>query len=79
MSPRFPSVLVVPRPGNTGERRLDHIQHETHQTSNIDLPAPATKVRYKLEIAGCNNPWADSMRPHNRRLLGTDTLGARTL
>jgi hypothetical protein len=38
-----------------------------------------TKVRYKLEIAGCNYPWADSMRPYMQRLHGTNTLGAKTL
>jgi hypothetical protein len=35
------------------------------------------KVRYKLEIAGCNNPWANSMCPYMQRLH--DTLGAKTL
>jgi hypothetical protein len=27
-------------------------------------PTYARKVRYKLEIAGCNNPWADLMSPY---------------
>jgi hypothetical protein len=27
-------------------------------------PARAAKVRYKIEVAGCNNPWAASMRPY---------------
>jgi hypothetical protein len=39
----------------------------------------AAKSRYKIEIASCNNPWADSMRPYMQRLLGTDSLGAKTL
>jgi hypothetical protein len=30
-------------------------------------------------VAGCNNPWAASMRPYMQRLLGTDSLGAKTL
>jgi hypothetical protein len=39
----------------------------------------AAKARYKIEVAGCNNPWADLMRPYMHRLLGTDNLGAKTL
>jgi hypothetical protein len=42
-------------------------------------PTRAAKVRYKVEVAGCNNPWAASMRPYMQRLLGTDSLGDRTL
>jgi hypothetical protein len=42
-------------------------------------PTRATKVRYKVEVAGCNNPWVTSMRPYMQRLLGTDSLGAKTL
>jgi hypothetical protein len=42
-------------------------------------PSRAAKVRYKIEISGCNNPWADSMRPYMQRLMGTDSLGAKTL
>jgi hypothetical protein len=40
-------------------------------------PSRAAKVRY--EISGCNNPWADSMRPYMQRLMGTVSLGAKTL
>jgi hypothetical protein len=42
-------------------------------------PIRAAKVRYKVEVAGCNNPWAASMRPYMQRLMGIDSLGARTL
>jgi hypothetical protein len=42
-------------------------------------PTRATKVRYKIEVANCNNPWAASMRPYMQRLLGNDSLGAKTL
>jgi hypothetical protein len=42
-------------------------------------PTRAPKVRYKIEVAGCNNPWAASMRPYMQRLLGTYSLGAKTL
>jgi hypothetical protein len=42
-------------------------------------PSRAATARYKLEIVGCNNPWADSMRPYMQRLLSTGTLGAKTL
>jgi hypothetical protein len=42
-------------------------------------PARVAKVRYKIEVASCNNLWADSMRPYMQRLLGTDSLGAKTL
>jgi ABC-type microcin C transport system permease subunit YejE len=42
-------------------------------------PTRAAKVRYKVEVAGCNNPGAASMRPYMQRLLGTDTLGAEML
>jgi hypothetical protein len=41
-------------------------------------PTRAAKVRYKVEVAGYNNPWAASMRPYMKRLLGTDSLGAKT-
>jgi hypothetical protein len=36
-----------------------------------------TKVRCKLKIAGCNNPWANSPCPYLQRLHAT--LGAKTL
>jgi hypothetical protein len=39
----------------------------------------ATKVRYTIEVASCNNPWAASMRPYMQRLLGTCILRAKTL
>jgi hypothetical protein len=39
----------------------------------------AAKVRYKIEVAGCNNPWATLMRLYMQRLLGTYSLGAKTL
>jgi hypothetical protein len=42
-------------------------------------PTRVAKVRYKIEVAGCNNPWAASMRPYMQRLLGTYSLGAKTL
>jgi hypothetical protein len=42
-------------------------------------PTRAAKVQYKVEVAGCNNPWAASMRLYMQRLLGTDSLGAKTL
>jgi hypothetical protein len=42
-------------------------------------PTRVTKVRYKIEVAGFNNPWAASMRPYMQRLLGTYNLGAKTL
>jgi hypothetical protein len=42
-------------------------------------PTRAANVRYKVEVAGCNNPWAASMRPYMQRLLGIDSLGAKTL
>jgi hypothetical protein len=43
-------------------------------------PIRPTMVRYMLEIAGCNNRYADSsIRPYMQRLLGTDTLGAKAL
>jgi hypothetical protein len=42
-------------------------------------PALATKARYKIDVACCNNPWADSKRPYMQRLLGTDNLGAKFL
>jgi hypothetical protein len=42
-------------------------------------PTRAAKVRYKVEVAGCNNPWAASIRPYMQRLLGSDSLGAKTL
>jgi hypothetical protein len=32
-----------------------------------------------IDIAGCNNHWADLMRPYMQRLMGTDKLGAKTL
>jgi hypothetical protein len=31
-----------------------------------------------MEVAGCNNPWAASMRPYMQRLLGAYSLGAKT-
>jgi hypothetical protein len=40
-------------------------------------PARATKVRYKIKVAGYNNPCADSMRPYMQRPLGTNSLGAK--
>jgi hypothetical protein len=42
-------------------------------------PTRAAKLRYKIEVAGCKNPWAASMRPYMQRLLGTYNLGAKTL
>jgi hypothetical protein len=42
-------------------------------------PTRAAKVRYKIEVAGCNKPWPASIRPYMQRLLGTDSLGAKTL
>jgi hypothetical protein len=42
-------------------------------------PAQAAKVRYKIEVAGCNNTWAASMRPYMQRLLGTHRIVAKTL
>jgi hypothetical protein len=30
-------------------------------------------------VAGCNNPWAASMRPYMQHLMGTDNLGAKPL
>jgi hypothetical protein len=30
-------------------------------------------------VAYCNNPWAASVRPYMQRLLGTNSLGAKTL
>jgi hypothetical protein len=32
-----------------------------------------------IKVAGCNNPWADSMRSYMQRIKGTDSLGAKTL
>jgi hypothetical protein len=37
-------------------------------------PSRAAKVRYKIEVAGYKNPWAESMRPYMQRLLGAKTL-----
>jgi hypothetical protein len=42
-------------------------------------PSRVAKIRYNVEVAGCKNPWADSMRPYMQRLLGTDRLGTKTL
>jgi hypothetical protein len=42
-------------------------------------PTRAAKVRYKIELAGCNNPWAASMRPYMQRLMGTNSLGSKML
>jgi hypothetical protein len=42
-------------------------------------PVCAANVRYGIEVAGCNNPLADSMRPYTQRLMGTVSLGAKTL
>jgi hypothetical protein len=42
-------------------------------------PTRTGKVRYKIKMAGCDNPWAASMIPYMQRLLGTDNLGAKTL
>jgi hypothetical protein len=39
----------------------------------------ASKVRYKIEVAGCTNPRAALMRPYMQRLLGIDSHGAKTL
>jgi hypothetical protein len=44
-----------------------------------NYPSRATKVRYKIVVAGCDKPWADAMRPYMQRLLGTNSLGAKTL
>ena len=41
--------------------------------------ARAVRVKYRIEVAGCTNPWADSMRPYMAKLLGSDTLGRQTL
>jgi hypothetical protein len=42
-------------------------------------PSRAAKVRYTIEVAGCNNPWTASKCPYMRRLPGTYNLGAKTL
>jgi hypothetical protein len=55
---------------------------KTRQTTPAvqSYPIRPTMVRYTLEIAGCNKRCADSsIRPYMQRLLGTDTLGAKTL
>jgi hypothetical protein len=70
--------MIVPPPGRS-ECYPDHVQHTTNQASSPGLPHRATKVRYKVEVAGCNNPWAALMRPYMQCLLGTDSLGAQTL
>jgi hypothetical protein len=36
-------------------------------------PTRAPKVRYKIEVAGCNNPWTASMRPYMQRLYWART------
>lgn len=43
------------------------------------LPQRKSRVKYGLQIAGCTNPWADTMRPYMQRMLGSDALGAKTL
>jgi hypothetical protein len=40
-------------------------------------PTRAAKVRYKVEVAGCNNLWAASMHPYIQRLQGTHSLGEK--
>jgi hypothetical protein len=42
-------------------------------------PTRAAKLRYNIEVAGWNNPWAALMRPYMQRLQGTNSLGAKTL
>jgi hypothetical protein len=42
-------------------------------------PTRAPKVRYKVEVTGCSNPRAPSMRPYMQRLMNTGSLGAKTL
>jgi hypothetical protein len=42
-------------------------------------PTRAALVRYKIEVAGCDNPSAAPMRPYMQRLMGTDSLEAKTL
>lgn len=42
-------------------------------------PVHATAIKYRIDVAGCTKPWADSMRPYMTRVLGSDTLGAQTL
>jgi hypothetical protein len=76
MSSEIPCGLVVSPPGSSG-CYLDHVQHTTDHIRSY--PARAAKVRYKIEATGYNNPWADPMRPYMQRLLGTDSLGAKTL
>jgi hypothetical protein len=32
-----------------------------------------------IEVAGCNNPSANSMRPYMQRLMRTNSLGAKDI
>jgi hypothetical protein len=45
----------------------------------LTYPTRVAKLRYNIEVAGCNNPWAALMRPYMQRLLGTNSLGAKML
>jgi hypothetical protein len=76
----FRSGLAVSPPvGTFYSFYPDHIQHTTIIPSIQTYPTRAAKVRYKIEVADCNSPWAASMRPYMQRLMGTDSLGAKTL
>jgi hypothetical protein len=78
LSSGFPPDLVLPPQGRS-QCYLDHVQHTTNEAVVQKYPTRAPKVRYKIEVAGCNNPWAASMRTYMPRLLGTGSLGAKTL
>jgi hypothetical protein len=47
--------------------------------SILTHPTRVAKIRYNIEVAGCSNPWAASMRPNMKHLLGTYSLGAKAL
>jgi hypothetical protein len=55
----FPSGVVVPPP-RIGGCHPNHAFNTRHITlADQSYPSRASKVRYKIETLGCNNPWAD--------------------
>jgi hypothetical protein len=77
LSSGFPSGLVVSPPGRSAT--LTMFNTRQIRPTMLTYPTRVAKVRYNIEVAGFNNPWAASMRPYMQRLLGTNNFGAKTL
>jgi hypothetical protein len=78
VSSGFPSGVVVPTQGSIERHPKKHAQHTTDPTISLSPPVPCNQGPLQDPSCGLQQPWADSMCPYMERLLGTNSLRAKT-